>query len=83
MQHLYYWLEKEIGSLEIVKIKKDFFEEKLVVTFHGSGNINELIYMKGLKWYGPIISPTSGKSKEKDLPDVPIPPVVCSNGKKE
>ena len=61
----FYWIEKGIGDLEIVRVKTNLFENTLCATFHGSGNISELIYMKGLKWYGPITPPSTGTMKEE------------------
>lgn len=75
----YYWIEKGIGEFEIVQVKKSIFKEHLTVVFFESGEHADPAYMKGMKWCGPITPPSTEIMKEKDLPNVPVPPSPSFN----
>ena len=74
----YYWIEEGIGEFKIVQLKRNIWK-KLNVLFpgeaHGDDGGAELTHMKGTKWCGPMTPPPTEITKEKNLPDVPIPPL--------
>lgn len=61
----FYWLEESLGNILVVKIRKNFFNEKLGIIFPESADYMELIHAKGMRWFGPITHPPIKLLKEE------------------